>query len=127
MDAIYQGFCDLFYIISILQKALRKAKVRKTRIDHIFMYDQIFACWSDAHDLAYRSKTSGLFNGSQPVPEPLIAFYEEPEHHLNFCQDLQNNILSRLPNHTEIVREIFEALSTGDHIAKQRRFSPPLF
>ena len=123
MDAIYQGFCDLFYIISILQKALRKAKVRKTGIDHIFMYDQIFACWSDAHDLAYRSKTtlSGLFNGSHPVPEPLIAFYEEPEHYLSFCQDLQNNILSKLPNHTEIVREIFEALDADDHLIDEKR------
>ncbi len=119
MDPIYQGFCDIFYITNTLQKVLKK--VMKKGVDQPYMYDQLFTYWADTHNFKYRSKASlsVYFAGTEIIPK-IPAFYAKPENFLELCKDIQNNILVRLPNHSQIVQEIFEALDADDHLIDEK-------
>ena len=120
MEPVYQGYCDIFYITKTLQKALKK--VIKKGVDHPYLYDQLFVCWSTATDSKYGSKPSlsAYFGGTEVIPK-IPEFYAEPENFLELCKDIQNNILARLPNHSQVVQEIFEALDSDDHLIDEKR------
>ena len=120
MEPVYQGFCDIFYITKTLQKALKK--VIKKGVDHPYLYDQLFVCWSSATDSKYGSKPSlsAYFGGTEVITK-IPKFYAKPESFLELCKDIENNILVRLPNHSQIVQEIFESLDADEHLIDDKR------
>lgn len=119
----FHGFCDIYYIFTILQENLKKAAKKKFGFSQEAIYEKLFRTYlyEKQAEVPAKASLSGYFGGTTPMPDALIEFYETPEHQHCLSQDLQENILKPLPNHAELVQEIFETLDTDDHVVDQKR------
>lgn len=117
MESKYWGFCDIYYIIKTLQRAI-KAKLKQTGVDQAFMYEHLFAHWSKKHNQKYGSKgsLSVYFGGIEPFPPEFCDFYKEEVNFNALCENIQNNVLPNLADRDQVIKEIFEALDSDDHI-----------
>ncbi len=124
MESNYWGFCDIYYIIKTLQRAI-KAKLKQTGVDQAFMYEHLFAHWSKKHNQKYGSKgsLSVYFGGIEPFPPKFTDFYMEKGNFHALCKDIEGNILPKLADRDQVVKEIFEALDSDDHIVGGKRIA----
>ena len=122
MESEFYGYCDIYYIFSTIQQAL-KAGRKKVRLSQEAFYHGLFREFVDAFHQKWTAKSSigAYLNGTKPLPKELIGFYDEPQNYNTLCRNIQEIILQKLPDHTSVVQEIFEALDADDHLTDSKR------